>query len=122
MFLAALALSASLLTAAPAPAPAPAAAEVPQTQQAVMDFSALEGAVLSTSCSATQNCPGPRYNGVPVSCTGTTSCQVFTHSVSCDTTVVECTCDTAPPGCLNSVQYCDCRYYGYSHIKCATAC
>lgn len=120
MFLAALALSASLMTAAPAPAPA--ATQAPQTQQAVESLGALEGAIFATSCSAQQNCPGPRYNGVPVSCNGTTTCQVYTHSVLCDSTVIECTCNTAPAGCLNTVQYCDCRYYGYSHFQCSSAC
>ena len=120
MFLAALALSASLLTAAPAPTPA--VAEAPQTQQAVENLDALEGAIFATSCSAQQNCPTPIFNGVPVSCTGNTTCQVYTYSVLCDSTVVECTCDTAPAGCHEPTQYCLCRSYGYSHFKCSSAC
>lgn len=120
MFLAALALSASLLTAAPVPTPA--VAQAPETQQAVQNLDALEGAIFATNCSAEQACPGPRYNGVPVTCNGTTICEVYTHSVRCDNTVIECTCNTAPAGCLNTVQYCDCRYYGFTHLQCSSAC
>lgn len=120
MFLAALALSASLVTAAPAPAPA--VAQAPQTQQAVQSLDALEGAIFATSCSAEQACPTPIFNGVPVSCTGSTICEVHTYSVRCDNTVIQCTCSTAPANCADSTGYCLCRSYGFSHFQCLSNC
>lgn len=75
----------------------------------------LQGQIFKT-CSAQQTCPSP-FDG-PIMCTGNVSCQVFSYQISCDGTIIDCPCSTAPSGCDDPLGYCLCRSHGNTFIFC----
>lgn len=90
MFLAALALSASLLTATPVATP-----------------EAVSASTLDNACTAQADCPAA-FDQPTISCSGNTSCQVYTRLVICDGSFKQCTCSIAPANCVDPDNYCIC--------------
>src|SRR5687768_7807297 len=77
-----------------------------------------------TSCTAQLDCPSPPFSG-PVSCTGNSSCHVFSPSaggywgVVCDdNTWVRCSCSGMPEYCASPYDYCACRLNGQTQFNC----